>query len=370
MKLVHVNERVYTYASQDPSADGGAERYLWLLSRALVAAGWSVSVGVRGLLAPGARLTIDGVDFVGLDAGNIPLAWYRFLVAERPDWWYWACASHALGPAAALAKLAGVGMVFSVMHDRDLDLRQALWERPRWWPLYVWGLAWSDHIFLQHTGQHEQLAPRWRAKASLLPGIVSPSAVPVKPHAERRPYVVWVAVLRELKRPDLLIEIARQTPDLRFVVCGGTTDFQADPGYGERMVAGLTALPNVEYLGQTDPEKTLRLIADASVLLLTSDGEGFPSVFLEAWTAGTPVVSLHIDPDGLIEKEGLGAISKTVESAIDDIRGLMNAPQQREAIAHRARRFIAASHSAEVAIDAFERALSRHATRGNAVAQG
>lgn len=358
MKLVHVNERVYAYATEDPTADGGAERYLWLLSCALAAAGWTVSVGVRGLLAPGVRRTIHGVDFVGLDAGNIPLAWRRFLASERPDWWYWACASHAWGPAAAIAKLAGVGMIFSVMHDRDLNLRQALWERPRWWPLYVWGLAWSDRIFLQHTGQHEQLAPRWQSKAFLLPGIVRPSTASVMPHAERESYVVWVAVLRELKRPDVLIEIALRAPDLRFVVCGGPTDFQAATGYGERIVAALRALPNVEYLGQTDPEKTLRLIADASVLLLTSDEEGFPSVFLEAWTAGTPVVSLKIDPDRIIEKQGLGAISETVDGAIADIRALMNAPQQREEIAHRARRYIAASHSPEAAVAALERALS------------
>ncbi len=358
MKLVHVNERVYAYASEDPSADGGAERYLWLLSRALVAAGWSVSVGVRGLLLPGVHHTIDGVEFVGLDVGNIPLAWRRFLASERPDWWYWACASHALGPAAAIAKLAGVRMIFSVMHDRDLNLRQALWERPRWWPLYVWGLALSDRIFLQHAGQREQLVRRWRSKASLLPGIVRQSTAPIQPHAERESYVVWVAVLRELKRPDVLIEIARRAPELRFVVCGGPTDFLAEPGYGERIVAALQALPNVEYLGQTDPEKTLRLIACASVFLLTSDEEGFPSVFLEAWTAGTPVVSLKIDPDRIIERQGLGAISKTVDGAIADIRRLMNAPQQRDEIAQRARRFIAASHSDEAAVAAFEQALT------------
>ncbi len=357
MKLVHVNERVYAYASKNPAADGGAERYLWLLSRALATAGWSVSVGVRERLAPGIRHTIDGVDFVGLDTGYIPMAWYRFLMSERPDWWYWACASHALGPAAAIAKWAGVGMIFSVMHDRDLNLRQALWERPQWWPLYVWGLSLSDRIFLQHQGQHEQLTPRWRSKASLLPGIVGPSAMPIKPHTERKPYVVWVAVLRELKRPDLLIEIARQAPDLRFVVCGGPTNFQAAPSYGERIVTALQALSNVEYLGQTDPEKTLQLIADASVFLSTSDEEGFPSVFLEAWTAGTPVVSLKIDPNHIIENNGLGAISKTVDSAVADIRALIHKPQKRDKIAYRARCFIAASHSAEVAIAAFEYAL-------------
>ena len=46
MKIVYVNDVVYAYATGDPSANGGAERYGWHLTRALANAGWSVTVGV------------------------------------------------------------------------------------------------------------------------------------------------------------------------------------------------------------------------------------------------------------------------------------------------------------------------------------
>ena len=45
--VVDDNEAVYGYASGDPSAAGGAERYTWLLIRALAASGWSATIGVR-----------------------------------------------------------------------------------------------------------------------------------------------------------------------------------------------------------------------------------------------------------------------------------------------------------------------------------
>src|SRR5262245_2185428 len=99
MKLVFVNDSIYAYATSAPSAVGGAERQQWLLARALAATGWSVTVGVREALKAGERRTIDGVEFVGIGQGHILLAWYRFLVAERPDWWYWRCADHWWGPA-------------------------------------------------------------------------------------------------------------------------------------------------------------------------------------------------------------------------------------------------------------------------------
>ena len=34
-----------------------------------------------------------------------------------------------------------------------------------------------------------------------------------KPHASREPYVAWVGMLRQPKRPDLLIEIAERSPE-------------------------------------------------------------------------------------------------------------------------------------------------------------
>src|SRR5207249_2944763 len=122
-------------------------------------------------------------------------------------------------------------------------------RRPRWWPLYAWGLSRTDRIFVQHEGQLSKLASRWRSKAHIIPSIATGMAS-VKPHSERAKYVAWVGMLRQPKRPDALIEIARRAPAIRFVVCGGTTTFRSPPGYGERIVNELRVLPNIEFLGQ------------------------------------------------------------------------------------------------------------------------
>ncbi len=53
MKVVHMDDRVYAYASGNPNANGGSERYQWLLARAQAAAGWSVVVAVQEPLRPG-----------------------------------------------------------------------------------------------------------------------------------------------------------------------------------------------------------------------------------------------------------------------------------------------------------------------------
>lgn len=356
MKILHVNDVVYAYARGDASANGGAERYQWLLARAMAGVGWSVTVGVRKGLGLGKRQTIDRVEFLGMGEGHILLAWYRLLLSERPDWWFWQCADHWLGVAVELAKLAKVRMIFSAMIDHDVHPRQALSRRPSLWPMYAWGLRRSDRIFVQHEGQLAQLAPTLRSKASLLPGIVDQPAK-VQPHAAGRNYVAWVGVLRRPKRPDLLLEIAKRLPDIPFVVCGGLSSHRTPQGYAEPIVAGLKSLPNVQYLGQVAPGKTLNVIGNAAMLLSTSELEGFPSVFLEAWSSGTPVVSLKIDPDRVIQRKGLGVVSGDSEKAVKDIRSLMQSTEQREEMAHRSRQHVREAHSEEAAIRAVESAI-------------
>ena len=107
MKIALVNDVAYRYASGDTAAVGGAERYQWLMARALAAHGWEAVVGVQSALPAGRRIRIDGVDFVGIGSGRFLSTLYRFFGAERPDWCFWFGSTHWLGPAAAVASLAG-----------------------------------------------------------------------------------------------------------------------------------------------------------------------------------------------------------------------------------------------------------------------
>lgn len=356
MKLAFANDGIYAYAVRSPLAVGGAERQQWLLARALAARGWHVTVGVRKLLNAKERRTIDGVDFVGIGQGQILLAWSEFLAAVRPDWWYWRCADHLLGLGVEIAKLRRVRTIFAAGFDRDVQPRYALSRRPRWWPLYAWGLARTDRILVQHHGQMSQLAPRWRVKARILPSIVG-DIQSGPPHAERQRYVAWVAMLRHAKRPDILIEVARQAPALHFIVCGGLSTFVAPPGYSERTIAALRALPNIEYRGRVTAQEAQQVIANAAVLLSTADGEGFPNTFLQAWSSGTPVVSLVIDPDDTIKHEGIGTVCEDAAQAVADLEALLDSWQRREAIADRARQYVAKTHGEAGIVPMFEHFL-------------
>lgn len=360
MKIAFANDIVYQYATRDPVAVGGAERLQWMLARALVQAGWSVTVGVRRYLAPQQTSVISGVRFVGIQPayrGRAFLrAWSRFLDDERPNWYYWQGADPLFGPLLLVARMKAVRGIFSAAFDRDVQPRVALTRRQHLWPIYAWGLSAVERIFVQHGGQLSELSRTLQAKTSVMPGVVG-LRDHCKTRSERGNYVVWVAVMRQPKRPDLLIEIARKSPDVRYLVCGGISTHRTPAGYGERMAAELQTLPNVEYMGHVAPDRALDAIGNATALLSTSDQEGFPSTFLEAWSAGTPVVSISVDPDGIIARRGLGCVSGDTDGAVSDLRRLLTSSEAFEPMSNRARQYIEREHSEAAVAHAFNTAV-------------
>jgi glycosyltransferase involved in cell wall biosynthesis len=364
MKVAFLNDRIYCYASLDPSAVGGSERQQWLLARALASSGWRVCVGVRQHLTLGETRVIDGVEFHGIRQGHYLLDWYRFLAATRPDWLYKREASHLLGPLVQIAHSLRVKTIFAAAFDTDVRPRVALTSRKRWWPLYAWGLNKAERLFVQHGEQFDNLPARWRHKASVVRSIAGVHRS-FMAHADREMYIAWVGMLRQPKRPDLLIEIARRSPEVKYIVCGGATNHRTPSGYGQNILQQLGELSNIEFRRQVAPQEADRVIGEASVLLCTSDQEGFPNTFLQAWGHGTPVVTLKVDPDSLIKRHGLGSVTGTVEATVERVRRLLSLQQERQDISVRTRNYVISHHCEEEVIKTFNQATGRLSSAGN-----
>jgi hypothetical protein len=74
--------------------------------------------------------------------------------------------------------------------------------------------------------------------------------------------------------------------------------------------------------------------------------------------SGTPVISLKIDPNRIIERQELGTVPGNVKRATADIMALMNSPQRRDEMAVRARRYVAEAHSEAAVATVFESAIA------------
>ena len=163
--------------------------------------------------------------------------------------------------------------------------------------------------------------------------------------------VILVGRIAPEKNIGMFIEVARKLPDYRFVVVGPGDS--RDPYVSEVRESAREA-PNVEFFGPADRQQLATLYRTSTALCCTSHYEGFPNTFIEAWSAGLPVVST-IDPDGLLARQGLGAAAGDSDAFCREIRRLVEDPAERAALAARARAWFESQHALDVAMGRFER---------------
>jgi len=195
--------------------------------------------------------------------------------------------------------------IYMVAHDEDLMVDTPAWYgrgARNWigWRLFSRGLRMADLVIVQHEGQKEVLA-RVFGKA----GVVRLSAhhIPTELPSEKRSFSLWVARCERWKQPDAFLDLARTQPKLQFVmVCPPSQE----EGLFKSIREQALQLPNLtfhEYVPHRDIEAYFRR---AKVFVNTSRKEGFPNTFVEAAREGTPVLSLSVDPDGILQKHSFG----------------------------------------------------------------
>jgi glycosyltransferase involved in cell wall biosynthesis len=94
----------------------------------------------------------------------------------------------------------------------------------------------------------------------------------------------------------------------------------------------------------------------------TSNVEGFPNTYLEAWSHGIPVAALA-DPDGLIGKRHLGVAATSVDGLVAGIRQLLDDQRHWLAVSANARDYYLGRHTVDAAMSEFERVLQMEAMK-------
>jgi glycosyltransferase involved in cell wall biosynthesis len=297
---------------------GGAERQQVMLAKALRRRGFDISMvvydegqpdgcawdGITTYAAYRARAGFPGLRFIYPRWTGL---WSALKRADA-DIYYLSCASMQLGVATLFARRYERKVVFRVASDMDCDQRLPFLGDWRHKALYLYGLRHADAVLAQTRKQQGMLARLGRSSTVAAP--LSDLSVCGRDRNARDLGVLWVNNLRESKRADLLLELARSLPSVRFDMVGGPiigheTSFK-------RTQRAAASLPNVRFHGFVPYEQTAALYARAQLLVSTSEIEGFPNTYLQAWASGTPVIAFF-DPDETIARNQLGYVARTLE---------------------------------------------------------
>ena len=115
-------------------------------------------------------------------------------------------------------------------------------------------------------------------------------------------------------------------------------------------------IDNIRFVGAVPYSEVNSYFSRAKLFLNTSDSEGFPNSFLQAWVRGVPVVSFF-DPDGLIASEGLGISVNTQDDFKEALSGLLGQDDERLRIGQRARQFVIDRYGSETIVREYERLI-------------
>ncbi len=173
------------------------------------------------------------------------------------------------------------------------------------------------------------------------------------PQAARDIDVLWLANLRSVKRPEWVIALAKMLPQVNFVMAGGPYTSQYE--LFETTKNEAAQLPNLQFLGSIPHRETGELFSRAKLFLNTSELEGFPNTYLQAWANGTPVVATF-DPDELIQKKNLGTACSAQDETASALKNLLLDTSTRIEAGLRAHRFVKERYGAP-AVSHYEKHL-------------
>jgi glycosyltransferase involved in cell wall biosynthesis len=340
---------------------GGAELQQTLIAKTLAGRGYKVSMisidyGQRdGAMVHGVQIhnmhkPDEGIPVVRFFHPRLTSLWSALKRVDA-DVYYQRTAAVYTGFLAAFCKANGKRSVYAGASDVDfMPGRQDItFARDRM--LFEYGLRRVDRVIVQNDNQLRLLRENYGREGLLVPNCYS---APAGAKADRKGVILWVATVREQKRPELAIEIARRMPQHRFVMIGGHDAGRRGEEIARSVREAAATLPNLEYKGFMPFEEADRQFDGARVFLNTSKYEGFPNTFLQAWSRGVPTVGFT-DVGSHKDGQAVYDIVGSVDQACARLERLMGDDLAWQQTSQRVLAHHRETHSIEAVVGQYER---------------
>jgi glycosyltransferase involved in cell wall biosynthesis len=311
----------------DTRTTGGAEAQITYLASALAQMGHDVGLIYGEGTGRSEPHVVGGITCI--DAAPLwsrPQSLLKFWQAMSflsPDLLYARLPSDFVWMMGLFAKCrSGAKFVYALADDRHCNPWRVYDDVPHTFfhgAAYALGLRSADAIAFQHADQVRLVGPHLQSRMVHIPNLVRSFREEPRPFNTTTYDAIWIATMRAEKQVEIFLDLTEALPDFRFALVGNfCPDMSADQN--KALEQRIHSLSNLDYLGPQRAPEIMSLLSRSRVLVNTSLAEGFPNTMLEAWSVGVPVVSLSVDPGGVIRREQLGLVSGNRDALQGDIR--------------------------------------------------
>lgn len=240
-----------------------------------------------------------------------------------------------VGVTALYCALRRRRLVFRVSSVIDIDGRY-LSKNPLQGRIYAWGLRHASMVISQ-TREQQEILQRQGIKSLVIRNGYPLSNEAASPEG----HVLWIGRLIKIKRPELFIQLARLYPNKSFVMIAQEETIDRD--FSASIIEAIKSTKNLQYFPKVDYHRIDQYFKRASLLINTSSYEGFPLTFVQAMSFGLPIVTLGIDPDGVISTIA-GKVANSFAELVELIK-FFDDPQHWSVVSERARNHMRLHHN-------------------------
>lgn len=200
------------------------------------------------------------------------------------------------------AKKTKTPFLFMCSHDWDVDDTHAKKRGMIYGKMYMSGLKQASAVITQSDYQHNHMQEKYGHTGTVLR---SAHNIPTEIPRDKKG-VLWVGRCEGFKNPEAFLEIVRNIPDIPFtMVCPQANSKEKF----ENVKQMAEQLPNMTFHSGIPFEETEKLFASHRLFVCTSSKEGFPNTYVQASKWGTPILSLNVNPDGILNTYKMGICS-------------------------------------------------------------
>jgi glycosyltransferase involved in cell wall biosynthesis len=242
---------------------------------------------------------------------------------------------------AILCKIKGAKFIYMVAHDTEVTLKHPIYKS-KLIALFcktVFNLA--DKIIVQNNFQYNHLLKFNNKTYKLGSGYI----IPQKSENKNGKYILWIGRSDSWKNPELFLDIVSEKKEFDFyMICTKAKDYESE--CFNKIKIRAQNLSNCIFKEFIPFHEINTVFENTSILINTSENEGFSNTFIQSAMNYVPVLSLNSNPNNIYDDGKIGfCFNGNIIKLKEKIDELIMNPSQISEIGEEAYKYSLKNHS-------------------------